>query len=312
MKRSLMLPLASMAGAVALVAAGALPATAATLADGDELYAYSDVDGLFSSTDAGGLTLIGEDTDHWAWGADYDPVTGLAYFFDDSVTPCTLYSLDIATGADTLIGPVTDGVTDYEDCDGVDITAAGDIWLAVESTDLVRVSPLDASVLQVVSVTGFTDQQEIAFIATDPTTGILYAGDYDSNVFSIDKTTGAATYLATTDYIESGDFDSAGTFWYLGEGSGCENGLYSFDPTDIAGTAHFQGDLRDDGGCIGAWALFTKSVVAPPTDPPAPTEPSLAATGAPDGWPVAGLAALLLVLGFTISRTARRRSLSGS
>lgn len=298
----------------ALALAGVAPAGAATLPDDDELYVYSYWSGLFSSTGGGALTHIGGAPagSVGAWGIDYDPVTGLAYFFDDDSTPCDLYSLDITTGIETLVGTISDGVNLYQDCDGIDITDAGDIWLAVNDWDLVRVSAADATVLEVVVVTGMDDSDEISFIATDPTSGIVYVGDYDTRIYTVDMATGAATFVASTSYIESGDFDSAGTLWYLGWGAGCENGLYSLDPADVPGTAVAEGDLLDGEDCVEAWALF----VGPPTDDGGDgdgsggTDPGLADSGSSGAWLWTALAAGLLVVGATLMRLVRRSAVT--
>lgn len=302
MKKTVGSAIAAMFGGLALVMVGAVPANAATLPDGDILYVYAEDAGLFTSTDTGALTSVGGGADLGAWGADYDPVTGLAYFFDDDENPCDLYSLDLETGVETLIGPITDGVTEYANCDGFDISASGDIWLTGFPNELLRVSPVDASVLEVGNVTGMVD--EIAFIATDPTTGILYAGDYDSDIYTIDTVTWAATLVADTDYIQSGDFDSVGTFWYQGAGVECQNGLYSFDPADVDGTALFQGDLLEGDSCIDAYAVFVGPEIEDEVEPVEPAAPTLPATGADGQWFMAAIAVLILGLGLAMRRTA--------
>ena len=290
----------------------AAPAAAAPIPSGDAVYVIQDsnddgVSALYTVTENGTATLVGPMSDSYGvWGASFDATTGLAYFFDDYEAPCTLYSLDIATAQEALVG-----TTGVNNCDGIDVDSTGVLRILSGDGEIVTVDKATAATISSVTTTGIGS--EASFLAVT-STGAFYSGDYVTTVFSLDTSTWVATATGSVPYVEAADLDSADRLWSLGNGSDCSTGLSSFDPADPDATVEFQGDILIDGDvCVSAYAIFVAKSPAPaPAPEPAPA--ALPATGSAENIVAGGIAALaLLALGLAsiLVATTRRESSRG-
>lgn len=285
MRRSVFATTAGIA-ALALVALGAAPASAAELPEANTLYPLTQ-EALYSATSTGASTYIADlpDQGDGKYGADFDVTTGKAYYFTDTDPDCSLYTLDPATGVSTFVGFVVSDLTD--ECDALNVALDGTLRVADQDGTMLTLDKATGAVLATVTITGI---EAISFI-DQTTTGVFYAGDYDGALYTLDVTTGVATFVAQpTEYFETASFDSADTLWFAtGADSSCGYGLASLSLTDPVGSATYQGDYLDGDACLDAYALF----IAQPA-PPA----QLAATGAaPAAAALAPFAVLALLAG---------------
>lgn len=261
--------------AFGLVLVSGTPASAAALPAGDELFALTTT--TFYSTSATGLSvgIAGlEQPDDGKYDADFDPSSGLAYYFADNPTAvCNLYSLDPVSGTSTFIGPV--GPPELAECDALDIDNNGVLRISSQGGTLVTLDKATAATIDIVTITGGPLNQISSF--DQDSTGQFYLTTYLGEVYTLDVTTGATVLVGTpTSYIESAVFDSSDTLWFSGSGDTCQ-GLFSMRISDMAGTLTAQGDFYDgDSNCLDAYALF----VVKATTPPGASDPELAATGA--------------------------------
>jgi hypothetical protein len=290
--RRLALASIASAAAIGLTLLGAAPASAAELPADNRLFALSGSE-FYSSTSAAALTGISPFTNLGGkYGADYDPTTGVGYYFV-SGEPCLLFSIDIATGVSTEIGPVG-GVVDFNECDALDVAADGTL----------RIGDQEGVVLTVDKATGATISSVVSNInplsfITQAANGAFYAGDYDGGLYTYDPATGVGTPITSPlGYYETASIDSNGTLWISSDGDECSQGLWSFNVADPVGTLLFQGDFLEGTDCVSAFALF----VAGP--PPAP---QLAATGSAPTWVLAPFALLLVLGGAAALAVGRRR-----
>ena len=279
--------------ALGLLALGAPSASAVELPEDNDLFAI-DSDEFFSSATNGVLTYISDlPSSGGKYGADYDPTTGKAFYFEDG-NPCTLFSLDIVTGVSTEIGPVG-GSGDFNECDALDVSHDGTL----------RIADQEGRVLTVDKATGATisdvlsDIPDISFI-TQAADGTFYAGSYTAGLFSFDPATGAGTpILSGLNYYETASIDSSGTLWISSDGDNCGQGLWSLDVTDPVGSLLFEGDfLEGVDDCASIFALFVSG--------PAPA-PQLAATGSTPDIGFAPIAVLALLVGVGALALARRQ-----
>jgi hypothetical protein len=292
---------ASALAIVAVLVAAPTAASASTLPDGQSMYGYQGGFYGINAADAA-LTPIGPSTafGNGTYGMDYSDQDGVAYFFVDS-TPCEFYSLDITTGIETDIGPIVDGATDSDNCDALDVAPDGTVYVgSVDTVYEIDTTNGSASAAHVLS--GDALDGQMGWLATDPTTGILYVGDYNGNIFSLNTTTWAATIVASgVGYIESGDFDANGVFWFSGSGPDTQglNSLLLSDPTNVTS----YGSFADGGGGVSIFALFVQGGTAAP-------KPALAATGSDNGvlLPLGVGASILLLAGAGAILVARRRA----
>jgi hypothetical protein len=275
-----------------LVALGAAPASAAELPADNALFALSSETFYSSATDGALTPISGLPDNSGKYGADYDPTTGKAFYFEDG-NPCTLYSLDITTGVSTEIGLVDDPGTD--ECDALDVAQDGTLRIGDQDGVVLTVDKTTGAVLSSVP----TNIDPLSFI-TQAADGTFYAGTYDGALFTYDPATGVGTPIPSPlSYIETASIDSAGTLWITSDGDDvCEYGLWSLDIADPVGTLEFQGDLADDEGCVSAFALFVSG------PPPAP---QLAATGGSPAMVLAPFAVLGMIAGLGALVFARRQ-----
>ena len=279
--------------ALALVALSAAPASAAELPTTDALYGITS-ESVYTVTTTGASTFLAAVPPAGGkYGADFDVNTGKAYYFADTNPDCTLYSLDPATGASTLVGIMVSA--EINECDALNVALDGTLRVADQDGVLLTVDKATGAVLGSVTVVGIT---AISFI--DQTSdGVFYAGDYNGTIYTLDVNTGAATYFAQpTDYIETASFDSANTLWIDGDGEDCQ-GLNSLSLADPLGSFLYQGDFFDGEECLSTFATFI-------TQPLLPAK--LAATGAaPSAAVVAPFALLALIAGVGALVMARQR-----
>lgn len=282
----------------ALVAGLALSGPiAASAATNGEIYAIS-WSGTLGSVDpvTGDFTPIGEvGLEEGSFtGFDVDPLTGLAYGVTYNAI-CGVYGIDLVTGAATLINPITVEGEPVEDCTAFDIDDSGVARVAYDNASGSNLGTVDlaSGVFTPISV----ETPRLSALATDPTTGTLYAVSYNDNtVYSVD-TTGSGTPVGTItevdDDVYAADFDRAGLVW----GTDFDN-LLSFSPSDWVATTIgplSQGEEDFGGEALTVYFAF----------PPAP---QLAATGDASAQVVAGAALVLLLGGAVALASARRRA----
>ena len=280
--------------ALGLVALGASPASAAELPEDADLYGLTS-DTYYATTAAGALTeVVGLPDDGGKYGADFDSTSGLAYFFSQG-PECLLYSLVVATGVYTELGPVGTDVVDFDECDALNVAHDGTL----------RIADQDGTVLTVDKATGATISSvltNIGYISAilQAPDGAFYVTEYDGDLWAYDPVTGVGTPVATvpTNYIETAVIDGAGTVWFSADGVECSQGLSSFPLSDPA-TVTFQGDFSDGVDCQSIYAIFVTGEVVQPA-------PQLAATGGVTGLAVAPFALLGLLAGAAALLIARR------
>ena len=130
----------------------------------------------------------------------------------------TLYGIDITTGAETLIAPVT-GVTSGQNVSGMACDKTTGIMYAsstdVNVSDIYTVN-LETGELTLIGTTGIPGIIEIAIDGT----GTMYAWDIvNDEAFTVDKTTGASTLLGPLgvdlNYAQGGNWDPVSDVIYV-------------------------------------------------------------------------------------------------
>ncbi len=305
------------AAALAVVSVStALAGTAQAAPAGVTVYAFASSGGQLIDVNAetGVSTTIGPDgLLGSSYGTDLDSSTGLLYAYEDD-EPCLLWSIDAATGVQTEIGEITDGVDSAINCDGVDVPAPGVVWVLSGDGEMYRVDPATAAILETVTITGADG--ELAFIATDPTTGIMWLGNYDTILYTLDTTTGVATEevdLSSENYVESADFDDNGTLVITTDGDACGQGIRSLNPraTDPLATLSPLVDIRVGADCaVDVYSVAVDGVFPVAVVEPEPPQEELANTGAPSSPEGVALAAGALLLAGAGALLVARRHLA--
>lgn len=240
--------IATTIAAAALVLAGASPASAyvdpRALAAGDSMYAIDcdgESDGLVKLYSVDALTAvptpIGDGTLHFPNGScsaqpAWDATTSTAYFIewtniDGSVA--FLMKMDLTTGESTQVNAFFEGDDTNVNVQAIAITPSGAAYAifneAFYSLDLTNGH---------LTLIGETVQEIFGF-GSDPKTGVLWAIDRSADVYTINPTNGAATYVAAYD-VDANDpetlslqVDSAGIVWVIANYSdqGFANELWS-------------------------------------------------------------------------------------
>lgn len=281
---------ALLAAAALIVGSTALaaPAAAADLPVGDTLYVIGE-NTLYTSGSDGTLTEVVNVAPGFVFGADYDPTSGLVYYFIDGgpSTACELFTLDLATGLTDSVGYL-----DFNECDALDIATDGTLRIGNDDGYLAVVDKADGSTLSSVTLS-----ISLSWLDQAPG-GQFYAGDYPGNLYTLDPATGATTLVAApTFYWVGGKFDTVGTLWAAARTGpeGCQ-GLASLSLDDPEESYLFEGDFLEDGSCVDGYALF---IVPPP-------KPVLPATGPSMVLPLAGIAGLAMLAGLTVLIRSRR------
>lgn len=217
---------------------------------------------------SGAVTLIGDGPESSVAGLEYDPSTATLYavgYTDDA----SLWSLDPETGVATAVGSTGVGwVT------GLAMDGAGTLYGVHDgaaSSTLVTLSKKTGTATTVAPVVDVDtdDTIRIGALAFDPTSGVLYGGGYDGNVWTIDPATGSAILVGSAG-VPDGQlygfaFSSDGTLFASDFGS-----LYTIDlATGAATQVGPHGDIEN-----GVEGLAYRTEAPPPPPPPTPPGPS--------------------------------------
>jgi len=309
---------ASTIAALSFGPSAAFAVSGATLPAGETIYQanYSENPSALWSTAADGTATvigtpatsgIGDTTD----GA-YNAATGKSYVVGKGYDgPCTLWEADVTTGQFTRIARITGAEGDTHDCDAFDIAPDGTAWITMydeqASTNtgtLAQLNLTDGTTSNAVSITGMRDG--ISWIAIHPTSGVVYAGDFRKNLFTLNAETGALSIvalgadldLAKGYNIYDAAFDSAGLLWLTAWDEGTE--LFTADVSDFAATLSSQGmiQIEGSGANTGTDSLWITHAVA---------VPELASTGFDASAPLTfGFGILGLGMATFMIRRARR------
>lgn len=227
----------------ATVQVGLLPVT-------DQLLAFSSdrsasqpnlyrVDASTAATTAVGSTgPVAGKTVLWS-GAAFNPVTNTSYVIGvtevNTTKYYTLYTVNTATGAFTKIADITNDGSTLIAAYGLAITPSGVAYVVNESTHRLYSLNLDTAIATVISASndfnGTTSGSVKAF-TSDPTTSKLYVSIGNAYLYELNPTTGGATAVGshftggtggTADWIQSMQFDTNGTLWFLYED--CTSGI---------------------------------------------------------------------------------------
>jgi hypothetical protein len=313
----------------AVAAAGALALSGSSIAfavatppAGDTFYSAGYDEGGEGSTafwrvhpgEPGTLTVIQathDDPEMITDGA-YDASTGRSYLLAHGYEPeCELWSVDVATGAYTLVGPITqdhemDGPEPRlsEDCNAFDILDDGTAYVTIFDVHLYQ---LDLTTGAATFVADTMDDEDssvnLSAIATQSSTGISYGIDRSGNVYTVDLGTGGSTFLINSGDLEpafDADFDSAGLLWVT---SWLDLGIPA-RLTSISDLNDIAGSLESTD--IAGWATDALWIVPGAVDDDDEEAPVLANTGAAP-LPLA-LGALILLLTGTGIVVLRRRT----
>ena len=289
-------------GAVAAVAlAIATPLSASAATDG-QIFAIEWTTGVVGSVDrvSGAFTAIGPANAIDITGFDVDPTTGLAYAVDYDST-CSLQSVNLDTG---VIAPIA-LLIGAGDCTAFDIDEAGVARVAYDdAVDGFSLAEVDLATGALTDVAVGTPR--LSSLATDPTTGVLYAIDYSDQAYSVDPATGNGTPVGTlSSTAYAADFDSSGVIW----GSAFDN-LISVSTTDWAVTT--VGPIAEAGVQRNSEALTVFRYRAPVAVPAVvtPAAAALPDTGFDGGLLASGALALALIGGALLTVRARAATLA--
>jgi hypothetical protein len=301
-----------------LALASAAPANAAarSLAPTDEMYSISCDDTppgqLFSvdaSTGASEAIGIGDADTTCAGQPAWDATTDTAYYILFDFPTNSLATIDLSTGLTTTVGLFTDSTVTPSVVPTIQALAIGPDGAAYgfSETNFYAVDLGTASVTPLGTVAN-----DILAFTVDPTTGLFYAADGETDIYSVNVTNGAVTLLdtltlSTESTIFSMQVDSAGTFWYS---------TYD-DLEDVtqlwSSTVEFAGTEELSGTFIaGGIEVFNEALLVTPGTVPVvpadPTKPALADTGVSTASaPLIGAGALgALLLGVVL--VLRRRA----
>jgi hypothetical protein len=162
----------------------------------DVLVRLGDVNGSPQSPNGGVLTTVGPlgvNTGGLV-GFDYAGTSALASITPPGGTSSSLYSINLTTGAATLVGPIGGGVT------LVGISIVPQRLVAVNAAgQIVTFAPgSPALVSSPVTITGLAATETVVGAAVRPATGGLYALGSLSHLYRVNPTTGAATQVGPT------------------------------------------------------------------------------------------------------------------
>lgn len=323
------------ATAIVLVTAGGIPSYATeapTLPVNQHLFVVDcgSFQGQLWNVDStnGTATPVGsqpESAPYCAGGAHFNPVDGKSYVIVYAPAGNSLYTYDISTGDATFIARISGAIDGGR---SLVITNSGDAYLhsilePFSSHSGLYSLDLETGVTTLVGDMGINIQA----IAYNPVDDTIYAFKRtDSDVYTIDRSTGAPTLDADNPLtfpdstpclappifsfqLDMVAFDSAGNLWIHSEA--CTTGELSVANFDT-GVVTFRGQFTD--------ALHGKYTNAPNYNFYAPTilittdvvdteNETLASTGPSplDGGGSMGLAASLIVAGYFVRTTLRRR-----
>lgn len=170
------------------------------------------------------------------------------------ITFSQLYSINPSTAAATLIGTVTNAGTNMN---SLVFDSSGTLW-AASSNNIININT-STSVGTVLATGAYYSSGDLAFDST----GDLFLTQYTGNLAKINQTTGAITNIGSIPYSDVYGFgrDSAGNMY----GVRATNGIYSIDTTN--GAATFLRNISPSGFTIGAtWggSFKTEAVIPAP------------------------------------------------
>jgi hypothetical protein len=175
----------------------------------------------FDTDDPATLTTVGS-TSLQPFGGDFDNLN-TAFMYVINYGDNSLYTVDVATGASTYIGPLT-GITGGQMIAGMACDKTTGV-MYVSTTDItysdIYTLDLASGALTLIGTTGIPGLIDIAIDGT----GTMYGWDLVSDVsYMIDKSTGASTLLGPLgydlNYAQGGNWDPLSDQIYLAAYSG--------------------------------------------------------------------------------------------
>ncbi len=175
----------------------------------------------FDTDDPATLTTIGTTTLQ-PFGGDFDMVNS-SFMYVINYPDVSLYTVDVATGAGTYIGPIT-GITGAQMIAGMACDKTTGV-MYVSTTDIavsdLYTIDLTTGALTLIGSTGIPGLIDIAIDGT----GTMYGWDLlNDEAFIIDKSTAASTYLGPLgydlNYAQGGNWDPLSDQIYLAAYSG--------------------------------------------------------------------------------------------
>jgi LPXTG-motif cell wall-anchored protein len=288
------------------VSTAAYAAAPVDLPAGDTIYQVNyngDPAAVWTTASDGTATVIGTPSTTLEQVVDgaWNPATNRAYIIVNGYEgPCELWEVALATGDVTFVATITGGNGDTFNCDAFDIAPDGTAWVTMYDGDtptLAKLNLADGTTTDAVAITGAS---EISWIVIHPTTGVVYLGSFAADLYTIDPTTGVATFVESAsvgDSVYDAAFDSAGRLWLTSWPDNTE--LLSADVADFAASIVSQGFITvgGSGDNTGTDSLMIVRGPAPAV---------LASTGLDATMPlVAGLGLLVLGAGALAIRRTR-------
>jgi hypothetical protein len=136
-------------------------------------------------------------------GLDFHPSTGVLYGVNaEGGATGGLFTVDLGSGAATVIGPILAAGGSVIDASALAFDASGNLYLLrsdVAPMEIWRIDPSDASTLSIVPVPGLASSAVLAGMEFDDATGKLYVL-FGSGGFlaEVDPITGASTMIGST------------------------------------------------------------------------------------------------------------------
>ena len=290
------------------ISTAAYAAAPVDLPAGDTIYQvnYSaDPAAVWTTASDGAATVIGTPStslDQVVDGA-WNPATNRAYIIVNGYSgPCELWEVALTTGDVTFVATITGDNGDTFNCDAFDIAPDGTAWVTMYDGDtptLAKLNLTDGTTTEAVPITN--NPSTISWIVIQPSTGVLYLGSFAADLYTIDPTTGVATFVESAsvgDSVYDAAFDSAGRLWLTSWPDNTE--LLSADVADFAASIVSQGPITVGGS---GEDTGTDSIMI--VRGPAPA--ALASTGLDATMPlIAGLGLLVLGAGALAIRRTRR------
>ena len=199
-------------------------------------------------TDTQSVTLVGNTGLSRLGGIDFS-VIGVLYAVDGgSVGPSSLYTINLTTGAATLVGAIPDLI---QGVDAIRFNATGTLYGGgYDGTTgrLLTINPANGAILTIVTQSG-SGNAFTAGLAVQPGTGVLYGSRGNAigrteDIAIVDAVTGAETPIGPAEVVISDIWFSNGGILYGGSPSG---DLYTIDPTTGAKTLLFNTGVRMAG-----------------------------------------------------------------
>lgn len=184
------------------------------------------------TTDVGTSGPVAGKTVLWS-GAAYNPVTNTSYAIGVTLVNTTkyytLFTVNTASGAFTKVADITSDGTTLIAAYGLAITPAGVAYVVTETNIRLYSLNLSTGVATVISTSddlNATISGSVKAFASDPTSSKLYVSVGNAYLYEVNPSTGGATAVGTqfsggtggtADWIESMQFDTNGTLWFLYE-----------------------------------------------------------------------------------------------